>query len=270
MLKFTALAAMLSTTLSATVGVASLALAGYASGKQLELMWLTWWLGDATGALIITPAVVLWSRPEVFAWRGADRWRVIVLGLLVLVGQLVFGGLAPVAFQHSSLELLFVPILTWAAVRLGPRRVAASMLIVATTALVGTLRGYGPFVRDSANTSLLLLQFFLGITAITAFATAAAVAERGQALAALQRSTSAALAGEERLRAQIAEFLHSQVQNRLLVAWHRLRAALQRWPAEPEAAQTLVAEVADQLDEIASRTCAGPATASIPRLSGTG
>lgn len=250
-LKFTILVAVLSTTVSATIGVICLALVGEASGRPLDMMWLTWWLGDATGALIVTPAVVLWSSSMTLAWqRRRPLEGVLVLAVLVVVSQLVFGNLAPAPAQHASLELLFVPILTWAAVRLGPRRVALGVLLVATTALVGTLRGVGPFVRDSANTSLLLLQFFLGITAITAFATAAAVAERGAALAALHRSTGAALAGEERLRAQIAEFLHSQVQNRLLMAWHRLRTALQCWPAEPEAAQILVAEVADQLDEI--------------------
>lgn len=250
-LKFAALVAVLSTTVSATVGVTCLALAGETGGRPLDMMWLTWWLGDATGALVVTPVIVLWSSPVALAWqRRRPLEGMLVLAVLVLVGQMIFGVLAPVPAQHYFLELLFVPILTWGAVRLGPRRVALGVLLVATTALVGTLRGVGPFVRDSANTSLLLLQFFLGITAVTAFATAAAVAERGEALAALQRSTGAALAGEERLRAQIAEFLHSQVQNRLLMAWHRLRIALQRWPAEPEAAQTLVAEVADQLDEI--------------------
>jgi two-component system sensor histidine kinase UhpB len=175
---------------------------------------------------------------------------VLVLGLLILVSQLVFSRLAPVSAQRFALELLFVPLLTWGAVRLGPHHVALGILMVATTALVGTLQGVGPFVRDSASASLLVLQFFLGIIAMTAFATAAAVVERGEALTALQRSTTGALAAEERLRAQIAEFLHSHVQSRLLMAWHRLRTALQRGPQEPEAAWTLVAQVADALEEI--------------------
>jgi signal transduction histidine kinase len=250
-LTFTVLVAVLSTTVSATIGVTSLALAGDATETPLDLMWLTWWLGDATGALIVTPVVVLWSSSVPRAGRPRRTLEgVLVLGLLVLVSQLVFGRLAPVSAQRFALELLFVPLLTWGAVRLGPRHVALGILLVAATALVGTLQGVGPFVRDSAQASLLVLQFFLGIMAMTAFATAAAVAERGEALAALQRSTTGALAAEERLRAQIAEFLHSHVQSRLLMAWHRLRTALQRGPQEPEAAWTLVAQVADFLEEI--------------------
>ena len=45
-------------------------------------------------------------------------------------------------------------------------------------ALWGTLHGYGPFIRENLNESLLLLQAFMGITALFALAFAAVVAER--------------------------------------------------------------------------------------------
>jgi integral membrane sensor domain MASE1 len=59
-LKFVLLAALLSTTVSATLGVTSLSLAGYAEWEAYNAIWMTWWLGDAVGALIVTPAIVLW------------------------------------------------------------------------------------------------------------------------------------------------------------------------------------------------------------------
>ena len=74
-LTFTVLVAVLSTTVSATIGVTSLALAGDATGRPLDLMWLTWWLGDATGALIVTPVVVLWSSPVPLAGPPRRRWK---------------------------------------------------------------------------------------------------------------------------------------------------------------------------------------------------
>ena len=46
--KFAGLAGMLSTSISATFGVASLALAGYASWANYGDIWTTWWLGDAS------------------------------------------------------------------------------------------------------------------------------------------------------------------------------------------------------------------------------
>src|SRR5207237_6126454 len=50
--KFDGLAAVLATMVSATIGVTTLAVAGYASWSDYRSIWLTWWLGDAVGALV--------------------------------------------------------------------------------------------------------------------------------------------------------------------------------------------------------------------------
>jgi len=60
--KLAALAAVGSTAVSATIGVASLALSGYAAWQDAGFIWLTWWLGDASGILLLTPLIVLWGR----------------------------------------------------------------------------------------------------------------------------------------------------------------------------------------------------------------
>jgi integral membrane sensor domain MASE1 len=59
-LKFVLLAAIFSTAVSATFGVTSLALGGYADWQNYGSIWVTWWLGDVVGALLVTPAIVLW------------------------------------------------------------------------------------------------------------------------------------------------------------------------------------------------------------------
>src|SRR2546426_9316248 len=64
--KFAGVAALLSTVVSATVGVGSLVLGGYAAWADVDEIWFTWWLGNASGALIFTPLLVLWLRD----WRG--------------------------------------------------------------------------------------------------------------------------------------------------------------------------------------------------------
>src|SRR2546426_5564602 len=51
--KFAALAAALSTTVSASIGVTSLALGGFARWADYGHIWLTWWLGDAAGDLVV-------------------------------------------------------------------------------------------------------------------------------------------------------------------------------------------------------------------------
>src|SRR5438876_618668 len=66
--KFALLAGVGSITASATVGVTSLALAGFASWSNYTSLWLTWWLGDAAGALIVAPLLLLRSANRRVHW----------------------------------------------------------------------------------------------------------------------------------------------------------------------------------------------------------
>lgn len=52
---------LLATMISATLGVGSLSLAEYADWAEFPSIWATWWMGDLAGALVITPAIVLWG-----------------------------------------------------------------------------------------------------------------------------------------------------------------------------------------------------------------
>src|SRR2546428_9815326 len=94
--KFAGLAALMSTIISATVGVGTLTLGGYAAWADFSPIWFTWWLGDAAGALIVAPLLVLWVR----GWRSdAPRGNLLEAAALwfstILVGLAVFGeGLA--------------------------------------------------------------------------------------------------------------------------------------------------------------------------------
>jgi integral membrane sensor domain MASE1 len=57
--KFSVLAGVLSTAVSATIGVTALVLGGSAAWTSFTMIWFTWWLGDASGALLVTPVLVL-------------------------------------------------------------------------------------------------------------------------------------------------------------------------------------------------------------------
>jgi len=72
--RFASLAAVMSTAVSATFGVTSLALGGYAAWSEYPAIWLTWWLGDASGALIAAPVLLLWATRPLFRWDGSRGW----------------------------------------------------------------------------------------------------------------------------------------------------------------------------------------------------
>src|SRR5262245_32496152 len=172
-LKSALLAGFLSPTVSATIGVASLLLGQYAIPDEYEIIWLTWWMGDATGIPIVTPAILLWARHPRIEW---DRRQRVELGLLLLVllvaCELIFNPLMNTGHRYP-LQFLVVPILIWAAFRFGPRETATLTVLLAGWATFGTMHGRGPFASDSENEALLLGQAFLAVNSIMPLAMAA-------------------------------------------------------------------------------------------------
>jgi len=180
--------ALLATSVSATVGITSLAAGGYAPRADLGSIWLTWWLGDTVGAFLFAPPVLLWSTAPQVPWRPRQLPETLALGgALTLVGLSVFGGLAPDALRNAPLEFLCIPVLVWAAFRFARREAATAILILSGMAIWGTLHGFGPFVRATRNESLLLLQAFMGVSAVMTLTLAAVIAERRTATEELRR-----------------------------------------------------------------------------------
>ena len=70
--KFAVLAALACMTVSPFIGVTSLALGGYADWAEYGRVWLTWWLGDAGGALIVAPVLLLWGQDPRARWTLAQ------------------------------------------------------------------------------------------------------------------------------------------------------------------------------------------------------
>jgi signal transduction histidine kinase/integral membrane sensor domain MASE1 len=174
---FTILAA-LAAVVSATVGVTSLALGGYAPWNQFGSVWLTWWLGNIAGDLTVAPLILLWADA---GWRELrHRWAEAALLLIgaALVGTIVFGGILPGSLANDPLAFLCIPMLMWAAFRFGPAEAATTIALVSAIAVTGTIRGYGPFVGTTPNASLLLLQGFMTTIAVTILPVAALVRER--------------------------------------------------------------------------------------------
>jgi diguanylate cyclase (GGDEF)-like protein len=180
--KFAFLAGMVSTTISATVGVTSLSLGGFAGWTEYGSIWRTWWLGDGVGAVLVTPLVLLWRENPRLNWT---REQIIELALLFLglffTAWIVFGGYFHSEVKNYPLEYLCIPFLIWAAFRFGRRKAATATCVLAGIAIWGTLQGFGPFSRETLNTSLLLVQSFVGIVAVTSLALAADVSERKRA-----------------------------------------------------------------------------------------
>jgi signal transduction histidine kinase/CheY-like chemotaxis protein len=213
--KFAFFGALVSPVVSATIGGATLALSGLARWSDLGPIWSTWWLGDAGGALIFAPVLLTWATLEVkeLTWRPVERSALIVA--VLATGLLLFGGFGPISPGNDPLAFLCFPALVWAAYRFGPREAATAVLFLAVIADWGTLHGFGPFARSDQNQSLIFLQAFLGVAAVTSLALAAAGLDRQRAQKTIQQT-------EQRLR-MVAEESARIREEFLSIATHELR-----------------------------------------------
>ena len=174
-----ALAAAISAVISPLFGVTSLALDGFADWTNYGAIWVTWWLGDVTGDLIFTPLVLLWGIKRKLGWKKEEAVEVgVLLLLLSLLGAVVFGGWLEISAKNYPIAFVCGPIVIWTAFRFTQRETATGIFILSVIAVWGTLRGFGPFVDQSENQSLLTVQSWTGVLAITAMALSAGMAER--------------------------------------------------------------------------------------------
>ena len=180
MLGIFVLGALASSIVSATIGVTSLCAGGLQPWTAFGTLWRTWWLGDATGDLIVAPAILAFSaRPR--ETNPAQRIEIasLVAGLSiasVIVFARRFGSAA-----HYPLEYLVFPFLIWAAIRFGVAGGAFANLLTSAVAIWGTVHGFGPYAAGQpgeGDERLMLLQIFLGVVSSSGLLLGATVSDR--------------------------------------------------------------------------------------------
>src|SRR6266516_3206705 len=154
-------AGMLSTAISATVGVMSLSTAGLVSHGQILPTWRVWWLGDLGGDLVVAPALLIFaSRPTLTRrpWIGVEA--VVLTMALALVTAIAFS--SRVSFAYAV-----IPILLWISVRFRQPGTALAALIASAIAVWMTAHGRGPFIGGSSDAELLRAQLFVGVATVS-------------------------------------------------------------------------------------------------------
>lgn len=199
--KFLILTGMVGPSINATVGVTCLALSGKVPWAAYGTVWLTWWISNVSGILIVTPMLLSWGqfiqkhRDSFWEWLASistsemgqrqvasHRCRfwlilvdpVILMGLVILISKVAFG-------EGYHLEYMLIPMLIWSAFRLGQPGATLLTFIVAAIAVLATVNGKGGFADRDLNQSLMQLQLFIGVITVTIMVLTATIAERTQA-----------------------------------------------------------------------------------------
>ena len=221
-LSFVVYAVVLAPLVSATIGSLSVCFGEPGQWARFTELWLTWWMGDGFGALIVTPLILAWSSP-----RGIDsRHMPEVASLFVLqiiVVLIVFGGWFPGPVKTYPLAYLCLPCLLWAALKFDQRVVTSAIVLMAGVAVWGLKHNYGPFVQPNENAALLLLTSFVGTGTLMTLLVAAITTERTKA-----EADKSKLGSELELQRRRIEDVVAHVPGVVWEAWGQPDAASQR------------------------------------------
>lgn len=158
---------------SATNGIAVLVADGEVPAQSFGSEWLLWWFGDAMGAVLVAPALLVWGDLARSTKRVEHAFEALaVLALLVGVSAWVFLG------GSWKYPYLLFPVLVWAALRFKQIGAATGMLVVGAIAVWGTLDGSVPIGGVTRTQSVQILQALLAVVAVAVFLIGATIAER--------------------------------------------------------------------------------------------
>lgn len=185
---------------TASNGTAWLWVAGLLPAPAWPTAWMTWWTGDAVGALLCgIPLIALTplaARDTFAGLRGAFNGG--LLALVLVCGLIGFSSwTAPSAvlfFPLLSLPLFVIAVL---ALRAGILAASLAVLILSATAAWGTANGVGPFAGHDTHAGLLALWSYITAQACTSVLicglAAQLLATRRQQAALFRRASEAIL-----------------------------------------------------------------------------
>jgi PAS domain S-box-containing protein len=166
--KFTLISFAPTAMISSSIALAGFTLANAAAVADPIITWITWWLADATGILIIVPVIVLWTMTPL---RPLSKWSLLeavatltvvsAIGIVtyspLVTGDLIGNDNNFLVAHRSLLGFIVLLPLLWAGLRGNQRTVATAAVIFCAIAMWGFSAGSNPFQQTDLSGALLSL-----------------------------------------------------------------------------------------------------------------
>jgi diguanylate cyclase (GGDEF)-like protein/PAS domain S-box-containing protein len=147
--------------ISSSIGTLSLYMSGLVKASGFFNTWLTWWLADSVGVLLVLPLVLNFNTRNLSRiWKHRYPFLAWFVCYCLIEGM-IFRLVPNANNQFAVSTFLIVPMLIWAAMRFG---IVGSSFVVLSISIISvwiTAAGFGPFVQQNTNQGIFSLWFFI-------------------------------------------------------------------------------------------------------------
>jgi signal transduction histidine kinase len=233
-------------TISATVATISLRVGDIVESSAMPMFWRSWFLADASGALVVIPLALAWAQPRPDPWRGRRALEgAAMVAAIVALSAIALSADRPLAY-------IVFPALIWAALRFGAQGGTLAVAVASGLVVAITANQVGPFVAHSITDSALVTQVYIAVAALTTLFLAATVSERRHALLELAKARDRILAAADAERRRIERDLHDGAQQRLTLVRVRLDVADDLIQRDRASARQVIGELRAEIDDAVS------------------
>jgi diguanylate cyclase (GGDEF)-like protein len=176
--------------ISAFMGVGSLAIGGFLPWDDCIEALITWWVGDGVGALLIAPAILIFTfKGKVIDVRKVATELVLYLTAVALVAYLI---IKPEAYEFILVEPIYmiIPLLFWSLFRLGHPVTYISLLFFFGLSINAAFNGVGAFTHPNQLIAMLKMQGYFVLVSSSVFIVGAILQDREQLLEKLEDKVS--------------------------------------------------------------------------------
>lgn len=159
---------------SPTIGVTALCLTELVPWHNYAFLWLTWWLGDALGIMLVVPVAILFLHRSAWILRIFSRRKLFWHALIYLTALAVLIGI------DYPIVYVLIPITVVAVSHYRQWGAAVGSTAPFLLFLPANIAGIGFYAGFEAPFGLIYLQLLLGVNAFVAFYIAATLHENSE------------------------------------------------------------------------------------------
>jgi len=140
--------------------------------------FVSWWVGNLVGILLFTPFILSFKEKIKFKIDKNYFIEIILFALGITLVALILKADSLREPVQMALPFLILPVILWLAFRFHLSLAMFATILIALISVYMTIQKVGPFVMDTSDNAMLILQIFISVISISTIILSATERER--------------------------------------------------------------------------------------------